>query len=113
MCRSQDAAAGCGPIYEITSESSGRFRIVTASRTVYEVDLDRRTLLRKPASIFNMPGLRLGEEKPVALLRTLACAVGAQGRFIVDLGQFGVKVTTRTTETVLEILRVEEGTDDR
>lgn len=99
---------GREPMLSLAETSSGCFRIVTATDTVYEVDLDQRSLLRRPARGFEMPGLMLQDEAPVTLLHVLACAVGAQGRFIVDLHQFSVRVTTWTTAPVLAISQIDQ-----
>ena len=81
----------------------GRYRVVTASGSRYELDLDRGTLMRVPKNNEILDrGLRCDREA-VRLVAVQECTVGREMMLLIDLGIDGVTVTSRRSTRVLTI----------
>lgn len=89
--------------------AEGCWVVTTASASVYEVDLDHSTLIRRPSDRVDELNPMRRDGDPLRIIGIVALTVGQPAIFLVDLDHRGVAFTRRVTTTVLRIDRVGPG----
>ncbi len=87
----------------LEDSDAGEWVVVTASGSLYLLDLDRRTLTRGNFDLTVNRRLRRDWEV-VALIAVVLCRVGSGMHLVIDLAVQGVDFTTRLSTTVLLIV---------
>ena len=87
---------------QLVDSDSGEWLVVTASGSLYLLDLDLRTLTRGNFDLSVDRRLRRDGEV-VALIAVVLCRVGSGMHLVIDLAVQGVDYTTRLSTTVLRI----------
>ena len=90
-------------MHSLNEVKSGRYLVITASDSRYEIDLDLMTLRRVAAFDMAQDRSLRRDGQTEALLRVQDCTVGRNGLLIVDFHLPGTFFTTRATTTVVSI----------
>ena len=81
----------------------GRYLVLTASGSLYEIDLDRMTLCRRPSPNDSSQHTRRRDDQNVELLEIRECTVGRRMSVVLDLRRENVSSTTRVSTPVIAI----------
>jgi len=92
--------------------SEGCYIVKTESGSVYEVDLDNRTLSRLPNDHAADPNPLRRDRDRVRLLAVENCRVGQRGVFLIDLQLRDVVFTKRRSTAVQGVEALGSGLDD-
>jgi hypothetical protein len=88
---------------DLADVRTGRYAVTTVSGSEYAIDLDKRTLTRRPDQENDLTGDLRRDGETVELLGIERCIVGARGVFVIDLNVPGVPFTVRGTTEVASI----------